>query len=154
MPQSFLETSQYRLLVSRFDINHPVRRKPGQSECRREQILSGDAPQHAPPRPCRDPCGKERSRSAVDRAVSAPGHFVQRPEHQSAFRQMLINGLDAERQDRSPVSRPALKASNALAKRLDSSRVGRRIHVLLQLAWESACSLFVLDVLRSQSTPS
>jgi hypothetical protein len=116
--QAFFETSQHRLLVSRFDIDQPVRREPGQSERWSEQVLVRDALQHAPPDPCRDPCGEECSGSAVDRAVAAAGHFVQRSERQSAFRQMLINGLDAERQYRPPVSRPALKALNALAKRL------------------------------------
>ncbi len=134
MPQSFLETSQHRLLVSRFDIDHPVRREPGQSDCGREQILAGYAPQHATPRPCCDPCGEECSSSAVDRAATAAGHFVQRPERQAAFRQTLINGLDAERQNRQPVPRPALKALNALAKRFDNGNGNRRIHVLLQLA--------------------
>ncbi len=151
MPQSFLETGQYRLLVSRFHIDHPVRREPGRSECRREQILAGHAPQHAPPRPCCDPCGKECSGSAVHRAVTAASHFMQGAERQSAFRQTLINSLDAERQYRPPVPRPALKASNALAKRLDNGNGNRRIHALLQLALGSACSLFVLIVFRSQS---
>jgi hypothetical protein len=53
----FFETGQHRLLVSRLDIDHPVRREPGQSECRRERVLAGHAPQHTPPRPCRDPGG-------------------------------------------------------------------------------------------------
>ncbi len=153
MPQSFLKTCQHRLLVSRFDIDHPVRREPSRSECRREQILAGHAPQHATPGPRCDPCGEECSGSPVYRAVTAAGHFVQRPERQSAFRQTLINGLDAERQYRAPMPRPALKASNALAKRLDNGNRDRRIHALLQLALRSACSLFVLIVLRSQSAP-
>jgi hypothetical protein len=104
--QSFLETSQQRLLVSRFDIDHPLRRQPRQSECRREQILTGDAPQHATPRPCCYSCGEERSDSPVYRAVSAAGHFVQRAERQPAFRQTLVNGPDAERQDRPLTPRP------------------------------------------------
>ena len=151
MSQSFLKTCQHRLLVSRFDIDHPVRLEPGRSECRREQILTGHAPQHTPPGPRCDPGGKECSGSAVDRAVIAAGHFMQRAERQSAFRQTLINGLDAERQYRAPVPRPALKASNALAKRRDDGIGNRRIHALLQLALVSACSLFVLIVFRSQS---
>jgi hypothetical protein len=153
MPQSFLKTSQHRLLVSRLDINHPVRREPGRSECRREQILAGHAPQHTTSGPCRNPSGKECSGSPVDRTVTAASHFVQRPERQSAFRQTRINGLDAERQYRPPMPRPALKASNALAKRRDNGNGDRRIHALLQLALGSACSLFVLIVLRSQLTP-
>jgi hypothetical protein len=149
MPQSFLKTGEHRLLVSRFHIDHPVRRKPGRSECRREQILAGHAPQHARPR--RDPGGKEYSGSPVDRAVTAARHFVQRAERQSAFRQTLVNGLDAERQYRPPMPRAALKAANALAKRRDNRNGNRRIHALLQLALGSACSLFVLVVLKSQS---
>ena len=89
MPQSFLKTGEHRLLVSRFHIDHPVRRKPGRSECRREQILAGHAPQHAPPRPRRDPGGKEYSGSPVDRAVTAARHFVQRAERQSGARSSL-----------------------------------------------------------------
>jgi hypothetical protein len=151
MPQSFLETGQHRLLVSCLHVDHPVRREPGRSECRREQILAGHAPQHAPSGPRRDPGGKERSGCPVDRAVTAARHFMQRAERQPAFRQTLINGLDAERQYRPPIPRPALKASNALAKRRDNRNRDRRIHALLQLALWSACSLFVLIVLRSQS---
>ncbi len=153
MPQSFLKTCQHRLLVSRFDIDDPVRREPDRSECRREQILAGHAPQHATPGPRGNPGGKECSGSAVDRAVTAASHFVQRPERQSAFRQTLINDLDAERQYRPPMPRPALKASNALAKRLDNGNGDRRIHALLQLALGSACSLFVLIEFGSQSVP-
>lgn len=119
MPQAFLETGEHRLLVSRFDIDHPFRREPDQGECRCEQVLAGHAPQHAPPGPRRDPGSKECGGSPVDRAVSAPSHFVQRPERQPAFRQALIDSLDAERQDRPPAPRPALKALNALTKRLD-----------------------------------
>jgi hypothetical protein len=153
MPQSFLKTCQHRLLVSRFHIDHPVRREPGRSERRREQILAGHAPQHAPPGSRCDPGSEECSGSPVDRAVTAAGHFMQRSERQSAFRQTLINGLDAERQYRPPIPRPTLKASNALAKRLDNGNGDRRIHALIQLALRSACSLFVLIVLRSQSVP-
>ena len=152
MPQSFLKTCQHRLLVSCFHIDPPVRRQPGQSECRREQILAGHAPQHATPGPRCDPGGEECSRSPVDRTVAAAGHFVQRPERQSAFRQTPINGFDAERQYRPPMPRPALKASNALAKRSDNGNGNRRIHALLQLALGPACSLFVLIVFRSQSS--
>jgi hypothetical protein len=41
---------------------------------------------------------------------------MQRAERQAALWQALINGPDAERQYRPPMPRPALKASNALAK--------------------------------------
>jgi len=152
VPQSFLEAGQHRFLVARFHINHPVRRKPNQSECRREQILPDHAPQHAPPCPCRNPCGKERSRSPIDRTVTATSHFMQCPKRQPAVRQPLINGLDAERQYCPFVLRPALKGLNALSKRLDNGNGDRRIHALIQLALEPACSLFVLIVLRSQPT--
>jgi hypothetical protein len=50
MPQSLLETNQHRLLVSP---RHGT--KAGQSECRREQILASDAPQHATSRTCCSP---------------------------------------------------------------------------------------------------
>jgi hypothetical protein len=44
---------------------------------------------------------------------------VQRAKRQAAFRQALINGLDAELQYSPQMPRPALAASNALAKRLN-----------------------------------
>jgi hypothetical protein len=43
---TFFEAGEDRFLVSRFDIDHPIWREPGRSECRREQILAGDAPSH------------------------------------------------------------------------------------------------------------
>jgi hypothetical protein len=52
------------------------------------------------------------------------------PERQSAFEQTIVDGLDTERQYRSPVSRPTLKALNAQAKRLDNGGRDRCIHVL------------------------
>src|SRR5215467_5813666 len=50
---------------------------------------------------------------------------------------MLINGVDAERQDGLPTPRSILKASNALTKRLNSEIVDRRIHALLQLIYSA-----------------
>ena len=125
MPQPFLETSEQRFLISRFDINHPVRREPGRSERWREQILAGDAPQHATRGPCRDPCCEECSGSPVCGAVTAARHLMQRAERQPTFRQTLVNGVDAKWQDRPPLPRPALKASNALTKRLDDGSADR-----------------------------
>jgi hypothetical protein len=146
MPQSLLETSQHRLVVSRFDIDHPVRCEPGRGDCRSEQILAGDTPQHAPAGPCRNSCGEECSGSSIDRAISAAAHFVQRAERQPAFRQTLINGLDSERQDRPSIPRPAIKASNALAKRLDNGNGNRCTHVRCKLFRRTKCSLFVLSM--------
>src|SRR5262249_37837786 len=78
-----------------------------------------------------DPCGEECGGSAINGAVPAAGHFVQRAKRQPAFRQTLIDGLDAERQYRPLVSLSDLKASNALSKRLDSGNMDRRIHAIL-----------------------
>jgi hypothetical protein len=47
----------------------------------------------------------------------------------------LIDGLDAERQQRLPMPCPALETPNALTKRLDNGNGKRRIHALLQLLW-------------------
>jgi len=71
---------------------------------------------------------------------------MQSPERQATFRQPLINGLDTERQYRTPMPRPAFKASNALAKRRDSGNVDRRIHALLLPVSQAHRSLFVLIV--------
>jgi len=142
--QSFFETREDRLLVSRFHIDHPVRREPGLGQCWCEEVLTADAPQHSTAGPRRDPGGEECSGSAVDRAIPAASHFVERPERQATSRQPLINGLDAEREYLSPVSRHTLKALNAVTKRIDGGNVDRRFHGLLLPVSQAKCSLFVL----------
>src|SRR5262249_61188454 len=104
---------------------------PGLGQAWSEQALAGHAPQQATPGPRCDPCGEECGGSAINGAVPAAGHFVQRAKRQPAFRQTLIDGLDAERQYRPLVSLSDLKASNALSKRRDSGNVDRRIHAIL-----------------------
>jgi hypothetical protein len=79
-PKAFFETGEDRFLVSWFDIDHPIRCKPGQRERWSERIQAGHAPHHAATRPRRDPRGEECGGSAVDCAVSAACHFVQRSE--------------------------------------------------------------------------
>src|SRR5260370_14490533 len=51
----------------------------------RARILTGDAPQPAPPGPCRDPRGVECRGGAVDDAIAAPGHVVERATAPAAY---------------------------------------------------------------------
>jgi hypothetical protein len=145
--QRLFKACENGFIVSGFDIDDPVRRESSLRQRWSKQILVGNAPQHTTPGPRRDPGGEQCSGSRVDRVISAAGHFVQRAERQAAFRQVLIDGLDAERQYCPLMPRPTLKASNALAKRRDSGNVDRRINAPLLPVSQANRSLFVLVVL-------
>jgi hypothetical protein len=132
--QGFFEAGKDSLVISCLDMDNPVRREPSRRQRGREQILAALSPQHLAPGPRCDPGGKECSGSAVDRAVASTGHFVQSAERQAAFGQMLINGLDAERQYCPPMPRAALKASNALAKRVNGGNMERCAHCSCDLS--------------------
>ena len=105
MPQPFLETGQHRLLVAGLDIDHAVGREAGLGERRREEVLPGDAPQNLARGARGDPGGEQRRGRAIDRAVAAAGHLMQRAERQSASRQ------DA---GRSPRCRTAARSGHGL----------------------------------------
>ena len=79
--------------------------------------------------PRRDSRRKERRGRAVDRAIAAAGHLMQRAERQSASREMPVDRLDAEGQHQRR-GRRALEAPDALAKLLDGGAGDRRAHVL------------------------
>jgi hypothetical protein len=132
LAQPFLAAGEHRFLVLRLDIDHPVRLEPGRGEGRREQVRPGQAPQHPPPGPRRDPGGEKGRRRAVDRPVAAAGHLVQRPERQPAVRQPVIDLWHAERQRCAPPPRTAVKALKTLAKRVEDGRGGAGAHVLIQ----------------------
>lgn len=86
MAQSLLETSQHRLLVARFDINHPVRGQANLRQGRSEQIGLGHAPQHLAGGPCGYTGCEQRRCCTVDRAFPAARDFMQAAHCQSALR--------------------------------------------------------------------
>jgi hypothetical protein len=99
MTQTFLETGQHRLLVTRFDINDTIRRQTYLRERWREQIGLGHAPQHFACCACGDTGCEQRRRRSVDSALAAPCNFMQAPQRQSALRQPLVDDVHAKWQD-------------------------------------------------------
>jgi hypothetical protein len=91
-----------------------------------------------------------RGRGAVDRAITAAGDLVQRAKHQSAFRQMLVNRVNAQRQYGPTTRGSPFETKNALSKLLENGEGRRRTHVLPQLIGEMLCSLSVLFAVKSQ----
>ncbi len=130
MPQTFLETDEDRLFVSRLDIDNSIGHEPGLCEGRGEQILPCDTPEHLATQARRDSRHEERRGRAVDRAMAAAGHLMQRAKCQSASRKMPVDRLDAEGQHQSPAASRALEAPDALAKLLDTGTGDGCAHVL------------------------
>ena len=104
VPQAFLETDEDRLLIARLDIDHAVGHEPGLREGRGEQILPGETPEHPATQPRSDSRRKERRGGAVDRAMAAAGHLMQRAKRQAASRQMPVDRLETEGQHQSPAA--------------------------------------------------
>ena len=78
--QAFLETGQQRLVVTGFDIHDTAGKQTGLGQGRGEQILSCHAPQHLAFSAGCDSGGEQCGRRAVDRAVAATRHLMQRAE--------------------------------------------------------------------------
>ena len=83
-----------------------------------------------PTRPRRHTRRKERRGGAVDRAMAAARHLMQRAERQAAFRQMPVDRLDAEGQHQSPACGRARETLDALSKLLNTGTGNGRAHVL------------------------
>src|SRR6202451_305370 len=98
MPQPFLETGEQRRLIARLHIDDAVGQETGLGDGGRKEILPGDTPQHPASCARRYSGGEERGGRAIDRAVAATGPFMQCAEGQTAFRKMLVDRLDTERQ--------------------------------------------------------
>ena len=107
MAQSFLEAGEHRLLVAGLDVDHPGRRQAGLGKRGREQILAGDAPEHLAFGARGDAGGEQRRRRAVDRAVAAARHLVQRAEGKPAAGQHRVDLFHAEGKRRA-VTGPAV----------------------------------------------
>ena len=150
MPQTLLKARKDRWFVTRVDVDDAIGPETGLGDGGREEILPRDTPQDLAPRARSDSRCEQRGRGTVDRAIAATGDLVQRAERESAFRQMLVNRINAERQHGPMTPGPPFETKNALAKLLENGEGRRRTDVLLQLIGEMICSLFVLFGLKSQ----
>lgn len=116
MPQPLLHAGEECFLVTRFDEDHPVRRKPRLCKRRRKQVLASDTPEHLAARARRNPGGEQGGRCPMNRSVSAAGHLMQGAKRQPPSRKPLVDLRQPERQDLSRAARPSFEALNALPK--------------------------------------
>ena len=116
MPQSLLEAGEHRWLVTRFQVEDAIGQETGLRDGGREEILPRDAPQDLTPRARGNSRGEQCRRRTVDRAIAATGDLVQGAERQPALRQMLIDGLNAERQHGPRTRGSPFETLNALSK--------------------------------------
>ena len=86
MTQALLETSQQRLVVAGLDVDDATGKQAGLRKGGSKEILPRHAPQHLARCARRDSGSEERCRRAIDRAVAAARHFMQRAEGQSSTR--------------------------------------------------------------------
>lgn len=86
MAQALLKAGEDGLLVAAFEIDDSVGFQPGLREGRCKQISAGDAPEHFPARAGGNSRDKEGRRGAVNRAVAATTHLMQRTMRKPAAR--------------------------------------------------------------------
>ena len=136
--------------VARLDIDHAIGHEPGLREGWGEQILPCDTPEHLTMQPRRDSRHKERRGRAVDRAMAAAGHLMQRAKCQSA---------SLEDAGRSPGCRRAapIAGGQPCPRGAGCTREAPRQRGLewmcswpWQRAWRIVCSIFVL-IMRRES---
>lgn len=130
MPQAFLTTGQHRLFIASLEIDDAIRHEPGLREGWSEQVSPCDAPKHPAACPRYDSRCKKRRGRAVNRAIAAARHLMQRAKRQSALREMPVDRLDAEGQHRAPSAGSALEAPDTLSKVFDTGTGDRRSHGL------------------------
>ncbi len=124
MAQPLLGAGKHRLVVTRFEINHPIGAEPGLGQRRRKQIRPRETPQHHAPGAGGDTGGKQGRSGSIDRRMAAAGDLMHRPTRKAAAAQTGIDRRDPERQHSPP--RPApLKRLDPRAQRLDG---GKRPH--------------------------
>ena len=78
MPETFLHAGEHRRLVARLDVDHAIGGQTGLSEGRREEVGSGDAPEHLTLGTGCYPGAEERGGGTVDGSISTAGHLVER----------------------------------------------------------------------------
>lgn len=122
MTQPLLETGQSFLLVSGFDIDHPVRRKPGRFKTRCEQVLIAHTPEDLPLGARHDARGKRSRGGAIQRAIADAGDLMQRSKRQPPTGQPRVHRRQPERQNPSRGTRRRLKTPDLLAQKIDGGR--------------------------------
>lgn len=142
MAEPFLETGEQGFFVTGLDIDDTVGMKPGLRQRRREEILPRDAPEHLAGGSCRDAGGKQGGRCAIQRAVSAAGNLMQRPQSQPSSRQNPVDCRNAEGQHRAFARISAFEALNARPK-FGNGRIGHRVRHIEKGCSASLCKGFL-----------
>ena len=122
MTQPLLETGQSFLLVSGFDIDDPVRRKPGRFETRCEQILIAHTPEDLPLGARHDARCKRGRRGPIQRAIAGTGDLMQRSQRQPPTGQPRVDRRQPERQNSSRGAIRRLKTPDFFAQKIDGGR--------------------------------
>lgn len=99
MAQAFLHAGKHRLLVAHLGIDHPVGMQTRLGQRRGEEIAARHAPEHLSRCPRGNAGSKQCCGRAMDRAIAAARHLVQRPQSEAAARNPAVNRLDPERQN-------------------------------------------------------
>lgn len=86
MPQALLKAGEDGLLVAAFEIDDAVGFQPSLREGGCKQIGASNAPEHFPARAGGNPRHEEGRRGAVNSAVAATTHLVQRTMREPAIR--------------------------------------------------------------------
>ena len=122
MAQALLATGQHRLLVLRLCVNDTVRRQTGLGKGRGEQILPDHAPQHRPLAARGNPGCEQGGCGAINRAVAAASHLMQRPQRETAARQMRVNRRQTEWQHRRRMAVTGFNSPNFFAQNGNGGR--------------------------------
>ena len=122
MAQPFLETGKRRLLISRFDINHPVRRQPRRRQTRGEQVLIPHTPEDLPPHPRHDARREQSCGRTVQGTIPSAGNLMQRSQREAATGQVRIHLRQPERQNPGHAAVRRLKPADFFAQKIDGGR--------------------------------
>jgi len=96
VPQAFFKAGEDGLIVAAFEIDDAVGVQPGLRKRRREQVQSGETPEHLAARASSDPRCKKRGCSAVDRAVAAASDLMQCAKRQRPAGKPCVHRGDTE----------------------------------------------------------
>ncbi len=77
MAQALFHAGEHGLVIAGLDIDHAVRDQPRLRHRRREQIGSGEAPEHLAATPRGNPGAEQCRRCTVNRAVAAARDLMQ-----------------------------------------------------------------------------
>lgn len=100
MPQALLHAGEHDLVVPGLDIDHAVGRQPRLRDCRSEEVRPRNAPEDLAFGAGGDAGAEERGRGAIDCAVTAAGHLMQRATREATAGESRVQLGNSERKNR------------------------------------------------------